>query len=203
MKIFDEGFYFATFDLKSGYHHIKIHEKDIGYLGFSWDFGGRTRYFVFIVMPFGLSPASYVFTKVLRPFIKKWRGEGIRCIIYVDDGIHGAAGKRETAYNCLKIREDLELAGFTLNEEKSCMYPSQTGRWLGFNIDSVHLMLSVPDEKLEKLLAISKEATTEVHHRPKNFKNCRPNYFNGSRFRSSIQAFNAKNVCPNRRSFVG
>ena len=112
-------------------------------------------------MPFGLSPASYVFTKVLRPFIKKWRGEGIRCIIYVDDGIHGAAGKRETAYNCLKIREDLELAGFTLNEEKSCMYPSQTGRWLGFNIDSVHLMLSVPDEKLEKLLAISKEATTQ------------------------------------------
>ena len=91
-------------------------------------------------MPFGLAPASYVFTKVLRPFIKKWRGEGIRCIIYVDDGIHGAPGKRATGYNCLKIREDLELAGFTLNEEKSYMYPSQTGRWLGFNIDSVHLM---------------------------------------------------------------
>ena len=160
-KIFEKGFHFATFDLKSGYHHIKIHERDIGYLGFAWDFEGKTKYFVFLVMPFGLASASYVFTKVLRPFVKKWRGEGIRCIIYVDDGIHGAPEKRVTAFNCLTIREDLELAGFTLNEEKSCMYPSQTGRWLGFNIDTINLMLSVPVDKLEKLLTVAREATTK------------------------------------------
>ena len=79
-KIFEQGFYFATFDLKSGYHHIAIHTEHIGYLGFAWDFDGVTRYFVFLVMPFGLSPASYVFTKVLRPVTMKWRGAGIRSI---------------------------------------------------------------------------------------------------------------------------
>ena len=120
-NIFEKGFFFATFDLKSGYHHIKIHENDVGYLGFAWDFGGHTKYFVFLVMPFGLSSASYVFTKMLRPLVKKWRGQGIRCVIYVDDGIHGAPWKRETAYNCLTVREDLEQAGFTLNEEKTCL----------------------------------------------------------------------------------
>ena len=157
-NIFEKGFFFATFDLKRGYHHIKIHENDVGYLGFAWDFEGHTKYFVFLVMPFGLSSASYVFTKMLRPLVKKWRGQGIRCVIYVDDGIHGAPGKRETAYNCLTVREDLEQAGFTLNEEKSCLYPSQTGTWLGFNIDTVKLMLYVPNEKLIKLLTAAKGA---------------------------------------------
>ena len=84
-KIFEKGFYFATFDLKSGYHHVAIHTNDTGYLGFAWDFGEGTRYFVFLVMPFGLATASYVFTKVLRPLIKKWRGQIIRSIIYIDD----------------------------------------------------------------------------------------------------------------------
>ena len=159
-KIFEKGFHFATFDLKSGYHHIAIHENDIGYLGFAWDFDGVTRYFVFLVLPFGLSPASYVFTKVLRPLIKKWRGQGIRCIIYIDDGIHGSASKRVTAYACLTVREDLEAAGFTLNEEKSCLYPSQVGEWLGFVIDTAAFTFAVPDRKLEKLiLAAEKEIT--------------------------------------------
>ena len=36
-KIFEKGFHFATFDLKSGYHHIAIHENDIGYLGSAWE----------------------------------------------------------------------------------------------------------------------------------------------------------------------
>ena len=162
-KIFEKGFYFATFDLKSGYHHIKIHDSHTGYLGFAWDFEDQTRYFIFLVMPFGLSSASYVFTKMLRPLVKKWRGQGIRCIIYVDDGIHGSPQRRTTAYDCLTVREDLENAGYTLNEEKSFLYPSQTGTWLGFHIDTANLILSVPDAKISKLLAGATEAIKHNH----------------------------------------
>ena len=32
--------YMFTFDLKSGYHHVDIHEDYQKYLGFSWKFGG-------------------------------------------------------------------------------------------------------------------------------------------------------------------
>ena len=159
-KIFEKGFHFATFDLKSGYHHIAIHKNDIGYLGFAWDFEGVTKYFVFLVLPFGLSPASYVFTKTLRPLIKKWRGQGIRCVIYIDDGIHGSASKRLTAYQCLTVREDLEQAGFTLNEEKSCLYPSQVGEWLGFTIDTAAFTLAAPERKLDKLIASAEKELT-------------------------------------------
>jgi hypothetical protein len=39
------------------------------------------------VLPFGLSSACYVFTKVTRPLIKKWRGEGKNILMYLDDGL--------------------------------------------------------------------------------------------------------------------
>ena len=81
-KMFGTGFYFSTFDLKNGYHHVSIHKDDVGCLGLSWEAQGKHRFFVFLVMPFGLAPASYVFTKMLRPLVKRCRGRGIRSIIY-------------------------------------------------------------------------------------------------------------------------
>ena len=71
-KIFEPGYFFSTFDLKSGYHHISIHPAHWKYLGFSWTYNsGTTLYFNFIVLPFGLSSACYAFTKVMRPLVKK------------------------------------------------------------------------------------------------------------------------------------
>ena len=53
--------YVCKFDLKSGYHHIDIHPEHTKFLGFEW--GGA--WYVFNVLPFGLSTACYTFTKVL------------------------------------------------------------------------------------------------------------------------------------------
>ena len=79
-----------NFDFKSGYHHVDIfptfpdHRK---YLAFSWDFvGGHTRYFQFTVLPFGLSSAPYIFTKLLKPLETHWRAQGIPIAIFFDDG---------------------------------------------------------------------------------------------------------------------
>ena len=88
-EIFDQGDYFITFDLTSGYHHVDIHPEHKKYLGFSWTFkNSETKYFVFNVLPFGLNSACYIFTKLLRPFI--WRAQGIKSFIFIDDGICGA-----------------------------------------------------------------------------------------------------------------
>ena len=72
-----------TFDLKSGYHHIDIHPDYQTYLGFAWE----GKFYVFTVLPFGLSTACYVFTKVLRPVVKHVRAQGIRIVLYLDDGM--------------------------------------------------------------------------------------------------------------------
>ena len=62
--LFEEGYYFGTFDLNQSY--------------------GTTKYFQFWVLPFGLASACYAFTKLIRPLVKKWRGAGIRCVVYLD-----------------------------------------------------------------------------------------------------------------------
>ena len=53
-----------SFDLKSGYHHIEIASEYQTFLGFSWKFhkGEGCQYFVFSVLPFGLSTALCIFT---------------------------------------------------------------------------------------------------------------------------------------------
>jgi hypothetical protein len=57
--------YLFTVDLKSGYHHIDIHQRDWQYLGFEWN----GSYYVSCQLPFGLAPACYVFIKVLRRMV--------------------------------------------------------------------------------------------------------------------------------------
>ena len=73
-----------TFDLKSGYHHVDIHESCWKYLGFRWDI---YVFFVFKVLPVGLSTACYFFTKLLRPLVKFWRCHGFKVVVYLDYGI--------------------------------------------------------------------------------------------------------------------
>ena len=83
-EILNPGDFMFTFDLKSGYHHVEIFPEHRKYLSFAWTFSsGCTRYFEFSVLPFALSSAPYLFTKLLRPLVKKMeiRGESDRCVL--------------------------------------------------------------------------------------------------------------------------
>jgi len=78
------------FDLKSGYHHVEIFPDHRKFLALSWDFGTEVnRYFHFWVLPFRLSSALYIFTKILKPLQKLWRSQGIPIAIFLDKGLGG------------------------------------------------------------------------------------------------------------------
>ena len=116
----NKGDYFTIFDLTSGYHHIEIHSEHRKFLGFEWTFeDGSTRYFQFSVLLFGLASACYVFTKVLRPFTKRWRGRDIKAIIYIDDGIAAFRGFEIAKSVSEPVRNDLLSAEFVINNKKS------------------------------------------------------------------------------------
>ena len=150
-EMFQQGDFFVRFDLTSGYHHIDIHVDHQKYLGFHWEFPEKIRYFQFTVLPFGLSTASHVFTKVMRPLNTRWRGKGIKSIIYIDDGIAGQKDRLLAKKAGQIIAADLCHAGFLINQEKSDFEPKQRGRWLGINVDTEKMVLSVPHDKLKNL----------------------------------------------------
>ena len=133
--MFDVNEYLFKFDLKSGYHHVDIHPDFHTYLGFQWETKGAACYYVFTVLPFGLSTACYLFTKMMRPLIRHFRGRGLKAIVYLDDGIVAVRGRQEALAESARFQQDIENAGFVINVEKSTWEPSHTIEWLGFQID--------------------------------------------------------------------
>ena len=149
-QVFEKGDWFFNWDLKSGYHRVNIYQPHQKYLGFSWVINGVERYFVFTVLPFGLSTACYCFTKLLKPFSTRWRSLGHNCFIYIDDGISGHRTKSLAIIVSSRQKLDLSKAGFIFSEK--CEWePHQIGVWLGLIIDTIKFEFRIPDSKLEKL----------------------------------------------------
>ena len=150
-SLFQQGDYFTVFDLKSGYHHVDIHEECWAYLGIEWGDNSTRRWYVFRVLPFGLSTACYVFTKLLRPLVKRWRSMGLRCVVYIDDGITAASSEQKCRSDTSVVVSDLERAGFVLSVPKCRLKPVQVGDWLGFILDLKEGRFMVPEAKVTKL----------------------------------------------------
>ena len=91
------------------------------------------------------------FTKLLRPLIKRWRGRGLKAIIYLDDGIVAVKGKDQAVEESRQVKWDLESAGFILNIEKSVWVPRNHLEWLGFQINLCECEFKVPPDKLDRL----------------------------------------------------
>jgi hypothetical protein len=64
-----DGFMFS-FDFKDGYHHIAINTNFQKFLGFKFEKNGVMFYVQWKVAPFGLRDVPYIFTKIVRVFIK-------------------------------------------------------------------------------------------------------------------------------------
>ena len=140
---------------------MDIHRDSWSYLGLSRCEHGIRKFYMFRVLPFGLSTACYVFTKLLRPLVKHWRTQGIKTIIYIDDGIVGAESKVQCA-KCKDIAlDDIKRAGFVLSLNKCHLNPQQIGAWLGIIIDLLEGKFVIPKEKIQKLLSCISHAVSE------------------------------------------
>ena len=137
-----------NFDLKSGYHHVDIFPEHQKYLGFAWHDGTKIRYFKFTVMPFGLSSACGLFTKLLKPLVKRWRNQSKSCVVYLDDGICIAKSEEVLRQQSREIRMDLSNSGFIINESKSLFSPQSKLQWLGFLIDFQNAKIYIPENKI-------------------------------------------------------
>lgn len=106
--VFDIGDFVFTFDLKSAYHHISIFAEHRQHLGFSWNINGRQKYYVFNVLPFGLSTAGYNFSKVTRHFVKYMRSNNVKIVMYLDDGVCGSSSQTVAFRVSCYIRDEVQ-----------------------------------------------------------------------------------------------
>jgi hypothetical protein len=86
----------------------------------SWD----SKYYIFAVLPFGLSRACYICTKVIIPAVKYLRSRGIQIVIYLDDGLVAVVGNVEAVKVVSNTVQNVN-AGFVVYMEKSRYEPSK------------------------------------------------------------------------------
>ena len=99
---------------------------------------GKPSFFLFTVLPFGLSSAPYIFIKLLgRPIVKHWRSQGIHTVVYLEEGFDVESTKLSSEIYSRIIRSDLALAGFLANEDKSVWDPVRLITWLGIVWDGL------------------------------------------------------------------
>ena len=153
LNFLDAGHFMFSFDIKSGYHHVHIFPPHQSFLGFSWFYKGKVKYFCFRVLPFDLSSAPYIFTKLFRPLVSNWRRKGIHIVVYLDDGL-GESSSFQVALDCSsKVKGDLVQPGFVPNSEKSLWVPTPVIDWLGFTIDLFQGLFFVPGKKIKRVLS--------------------------------------------------
>lgn len=139
-----------TIDLKSGFHHIGVHPEFRKYLGIFW----KGTYFVWNVLPFGLSASPYFFQKTLRPVVEYFRQHGLRLVFYVDDCllmVEPALSAQQLQFLLDKLCD----LGWLINKEKSSLQPKKSVEYIGYVVCSVGPTgtpwLKIPQRRIRKL----------------------------------------------------
>jgi hypothetical protein len=149
-----EGSFQLVFDLKSAFHHIRLHPSCYELMGFKVNReDGQVAYYCFIVLVFGLKVASQVLGRVLKPLCIFLIQNGVPVIVYIDDGLVVAPSKEKAERRFRFALEVLEKAGFLVSLEKSSK-PGDAAKcihFLGVEINSGAMCVSASADKIAKL----------------------------------------------------
>ena len=130
-----------------------MHPDSVPYLGFAWEIDGVLRYFVFLVLPFGLTSAPFIFTKIVRCLVKYWRSQGVRICVFIDDGLGSKPSYNLTKMDSNLVRGSLAYSGFIANVEKSHWDPCQELTWLGNTVDLQKGTFTVSKKRVDSLFS--------------------------------------------------
>ena len=141
------GDFMMKLDLRDAYFAVPIHQDSRKYLRFLFE--GMT--FEFNCLPFGLSLAPRVFTRILRPVVAHLRSKGVCVVIYLDDLLL-MHHQRDTL---LEIFQDvlhlLSSLGFLVKLEKCSPVPTRRLVFLGAVIDTTLISIALPEEQILRL----------------------------------------------------
>lgn len=140
--------WFASIDLKEAYFSVRVCESDRKYLRFDWN--GIN--FKFTCLPFGLTSAPRIFTKLLKPVFSQLRKMGHTNIAYIDDSLLVSNNFIECQKNICDTIQLLDSLGFTVHPTKSVLQPTQCITFIGFVINSIDMTIRLTEEKSSKIV---------------------------------------------------
>ena len=152
LKLLTRSCFMTKIDLKDGYFLIPVHKKHKKYLRFSF----RGVLYEFNAIPFGLSTAPYLFTKLVKPVVAWLRQKGFKSVVYLDDFLMIGTSREECSENARETKNLLESLGLIINYEKSNFEPSHQCEFLGFILDSKKYLIYLTNKKRESIEKITR-----------------------------------------------
>ena len=138
LDLLEQGYYMTKVDLKNAYYSIPITQEHQ-----PW----KDKVWMFTRLCFGLSPAPRIFTKVMKPLLANMRSLVAKIIAYIDDLWLANRDNNRCRQLTFRLITLLEELGFTVNREKSVTEPVQYITFLGMDICSTNMTVSLPAPK--------------------------------------------------------
>ena len=155
LNLIEHNEFLHTFDLKSAYFHISIHKDYRKYLGIALeDEEGKTIFYQFCVLPFGLTTAVKVITRLTKPLVIYLAKKGTKFSIYIDDGLSTGNSKEDAARKGTFAVKTFQKAGFVVSSEKSdnAETVSTVKVYLGMEINTQTMTLRLPESKARRMI---------------------------------------------------
>ena len=146
INIIEPNVYMASIDLKDAFYSVPIYICHQRFLKFFIN-----GYYKFVCMPNGYDPAMRVFTKISKVPFTYLRKKGHLSVVYVDDSYLQGKTYQECLNNIRDSISILQELGFTIHPTKSSLIPKQNINFLGFDIDSRNMTISLTFEKKMKI----------------------------------------------------
>jgi ribonuclease HI len=158
IPLISKNCFLAVLDVKDAYHMIPIHPNDRKFLRFRWN-GILYQY---TCVPFGLNVAPRLYTKIMKPVLAHLRSNGFKSVSYLDDCLCMGDTEGSCKENVDSTDRLYKELGILVNYEKSQVVPSHCVRYLGFILDTEHMVVRLPDSKRKRVLDHCKSIRNRV-----------------------------------------
>ncbi|XP_069829439.1 uncharacterized protein [Dendropsophus ebraccatus] len=149
--------YMATLDLKDAYYHIPIHPDHQRFLRVAVKLQDSIGHFQYQALPFGISQAPRVFTKVMSEVMAHIREQDIIIVPYLDDFLLIGDSSNSLQAQIRIVEDILSNLGWEINAEKSNKIPSQHCQFLGICLDSRSRKSFLPENKISNICKRTQE----------------------------------------------
>ena len=148
-NLMTHGCFFAKVDLKHAYRSVKLSNRSQNVTGLSWELGGRKVFMKDTRLPFGASLSPGIFHRLSQAVKRIMARKGFDLIIvYLDDFLIIAESEKVCAQALSTLIQLLRKLGFAIHWGK-VVDPTQKITFLGVELNSIDMTLSLPPEKIE------------------------------------------------------
>ena len=148
-----KGQWVYSIDLKDANFQITIHPASRKFL--RMEFPGMV--FQFTALPFGISTAPWLFTKVVEVVKELFHRDRLSLHQYLDDWLGDAQSKQEAQTRCKLLVRICARLGFLINFKKSELIPTPVFDFVGIHFNLLRGRAYITQKNLFKLLTIAGE----------------------------------------------